>query len=181
MPRATRGESVNASGVGDRTCRSKASFHARGNGLDRLQRLKSQLEQRPHVKVGLLGKNDNRPDGELGNVEIGAVHEFGAPAEGIPKRSFLRATADEQRQNWGNLGQTLARGLVNGKITVDKALGVLGERAVADIRLKVTDGAGIPPPNAPETVERKGSDRPLIDTGRMLQSLSYERVKGGTS
>lgn len=36
-------------------------------------------------------------------------------------------------------------------------------------------------PNSPETIKRKGSDKPLIDTGRMRQSINYViQEKGGS-
>ena len=31
-------------------------------------------------------------------------------------------------------------------------------------------------PNAPATIRRKGSDRPLIDTGQLVNSVEYEVV-----
>ena len=35
-------------------------------------------------------------------------------------------------------------------------------------------------PNAPSTIRKKGSDKPLIDTGRLRQSVNYHiKPKGG--
>jgi hypothetical protein len=42
------------------------------------------------VQIGILGDKNSRKEGANGNAEIGAVHEFGSIARGIPKRSFLR-------------------------------------------------------------------------------------------
>ena len=42
--------------------------------------------------------------------------------------------------------------------------------------------AGVAPsePNAPSTIRKKGSDKPLIDTGRLRQSVNYViKPKGG--
>jgi len=37
------------------------------------------------------------------------------------------------------------------------------------------------PPHPPETKKQKGSDKPLIDTGRMRQSINYViQEKGGS-
>lgn len=38
---------------------------------------------------------------------------------------------------------------------------------------------GIPPPNAPPTVERKGFDHPLVETGEMRDNVEY-RIDGNT-
>lgn len=37
----------------------------------------------------------------------------------------------------------------------------------------------IPPPNAPSTVERKGFDHPLVETGEMRDNVEY-RIDGNT-
>ncbi len=38
---------------------------------------------------------------------------------------------------------------------------------------------GMPPPNAPSTVDQKGSNHPLVDTGEMRNSIEY-RIDGNT-
>ena len=38
---------------------------------------------------------------------------------------------------------------------------------------------GIPPPNAPSTVERKGFDHPLVETSEMRDNVEY-RIDGNT-
>ena len=45
----------------------------------------------PKARVGILGDKNQRKDGDpLTNSEIGAIHEYGSPAQGISQRSFLR-------------------------------------------------------------------------------------------
>jgi phage gpG-like protein len=44
----------------------------------------------PKARIGILAGKDARSDGSAGNAEIGAAHEYGAPGQGIPQRSFLR-------------------------------------------------------------------------------------------
>jgi phage gpG-like protein len=62
-------------------------------GLDQL--LKALKAAPPVCRVGVLGEGNSRQpkEGEKHiptNSEVGAVHEFGSPARGIPVRSFLR-------------------------------------------------------------------------------------------
>ena len=51
----------------------------------------------------------------------------------------------------------------------------LGEKVVADVQRKIV--ALKDPPNAPSTIAKKGSANPLIDTGRLRQSIDFE-VRG---
>lgn len=44
----------------------------------------------PVVKIGILGNSTRSDSGGVTNAEVGAAHEFGAPARGLPQRSFLR-------------------------------------------------------------------------------------------
>jgi len=157
----------------------RSSFKAKGKGLERLQKLAEQLKARPEIKVGLLGVGDSRP-GELTNVELGVIHEYGAPRAGIPERSWLRATADLKRREWLALLERALKVALRGKLTVDQALEVVGQKAVADIQARIRRGAGIPPPLQPATIAAKGSTRPLVDTGRFVQGISYQVVRGAT-
>jgi hypothetical protein len=51
------------------------------------------------------------------------------------------------------------------------AYGRIGMVAVGDVQRRIVQR--IPPPNAPSTIAKKGSDVPLIDTGRLRQSVDY--------
>lgn len=154
----------------------RSSFKAKGKGLERLQNLAAELKSRPEVKVGVLGTGSERP-GEMTNAEIGAIMEFGAPRAGIPERSWLRATADLKRREWLTLLERVLRLTVKGRLTIDQALELVGQRAVADIQARIRRGAGIPPPNSPLTIALKGSSLPLVDTGRFVQGISYQVVR----
>jgi len=64
----------------------------------------------------------------------------------------------------------------NGKL--DKALEVIGQIAVGKVQKYMIDLRS--PPNAPSTVKQKGSSNPLIDTGALVQSVTYSVVDGRT-
>lgn len=139
---------------------------------DKLSRVKGA-----HVKVGILaskGGNEDR-DG-ISMVELAAIHEFGSPAAGVPERSFIRRTVAEKQDLIAKLTAKLAKRVVEKNFPIAQALGVLGTVVAAEIKKTVTVGAGVPPKNAPSTIARKGSDRPLIDTGRMIDAVSHEVV-----
>lgn len=90
----------------------------------------------------------------------------------IPERSFIRSTIDENAQKYRELAKKLALLIVDGKLTAERALELFGERVVADIKLHIQ--RGIDPPLAAETVRRKGSSKPLIDTAQMINAITYQ-------
>lgn len=139
----------------------------------------------PHVRVGIFsdarGGGAER-EGGLTNVEIAAVHEFGAPEVGIPERSFIRSVFEANKRKYAEMIRKLLPQVVEGKRDVRWMFDVIGQQIVADINAFVRQSQGPAfalEPLKPETIERKGSDRPLIDTGRMLAALTYVTVVGG--
>lgn len=94
------------------------------------------------------------------------VNEFGTKT--IPERSFLRSTMDLRRDFYADLLTDAVDRSLDGHPTA-RALEQIGQIAVGDVRDTIS--RGVPPPNAPSTIRRKGSSKPLIDTGRMWQSL----------
>lgn len=127
------------------------------------------------VKVGILGDKAARDEGPLNNVALGAIHEFGAPEKNIPERSFLRSTANEHRDEY--VKQLVPKNLFTRTQDFDKQLALLGEKAASDIKRKIKEG--IPPPLQPATIKSKGSSKPLVDTGQLITSISYQVTKKG--
>ncbi len=108
---------------------------------------------------------------------IAAVHEFGAPSKGIPERSFLRSAITENVEFLIKVNKDSLKRVVEGSLTVDQALGRLGEFAKAKVQEKITQGPFAP--LKPSTIAAKGSSAPLIDTGQMRSSVSWELGKEG--
>ncbi len=113
------------------------------------------------VVVGWIGKQ----------AGLGALHEFGAPAAGIPERSVIRATFDAKQSELAALQAQLAGQIIAGKTTVERALGIMGLRFQSWCQQRITSGSLAP--NAPRTIARKGSDRPLVDTGQLVQAITF--------
>ena len=113
---------------------------------------------------------------DLSNVELAALMEFGAPGAGIPARSMIRAAFDEKIREWTAIMAKLAERIYEDTpASARRVLGIAGEKARADIINRINKG--IPPPNQPQTIARKGSSKPLIDTKQMANSITYE-VRG---
>jgi hypothetical protein len=142
------------------------------------------------VHVGVFAdstaEGEPRKEGVLSNVQIAAIHEYGAPTAGIPERSFLRGTYDAKRPEYTVLITRLVQQLYDGKMDVRRALGLVGAKFQADIQARIR--AGLTPPLAPSTLRRKlalgrrgakGEPKPLIDTGQLVASIAYRIVMPG--
>lgn len=168
---------------------SRNRLTMKGDGLKRLREMMRELGRKPHVKVGVMGNVDGRSSGSktrreagatIDNVALAVIHEYGLPKGSwkknpemfIPPRPFLRSTFDAKKSEWNALLMRMAPLVLAGKLTVEQALELLGQRASADVRRRITSGSNFTP-NAPSTIRRKGSSRPLVDTGQLVNSISY--------
>lgn len=129
------------------------------------------------VRVGVLADAPKDPhEGEKPSgmtlLEVAAVHEFGAPAAGIPQRSFIRATIDLHREDIAQLQIVLARRVIAGELTADQALDQLGAKVAAMCQNRIAEG--ISPALHPDTIAKKGSSTPLVDTGQLRSSIAWK-------
>jgi hypothetical protein len=119
------------------------------------------------LRVGFL-ENATYPDGTLVAM-VAAIQNYGAPAAGIPPRPFFSNMVRRKQAEWAPaLGQLLVRN----KYDVDKSLKQLAEGIKGQLQDSIQQTNS--PPLKPATVKRKGFSKPLIDTGQMLNSVSYE-------
>lgn len=119
------------------------------------------------LRAGIL-EEAKYPDGTQ-VAQVGYIQEFGAAEAKIPPRPFFRAVINEGKQTWPSI---LAAGVEHYQGDVKSALALLGEQIVGELSQSVRDWSS--PPNAPATIARKGFNKPLIDTGQMANSFSYE-------
>lgn|SRR5574342_207575 len=101
--------------------------------------------------------------------EIAAIHEFGLG--GLPQRSWLRGWCDGQAAMIHRTLAELARRVVAGKMDEERALSLAGAKFQGSIQARIR--AGVPPPNRPSTIARKGSSTPLVDTGQLRASVTW--------
>ena len=118
------------------------------------------------VKVGFF--STARYEDGTPVAAVAAWNEFGT--ETIPERPFFRnALAESER----SVGRILQAGLDTKKMVVDEQLaGRVGEYVQGKIQDSITSLKE--PPNAPETVRRKGSSDPLLDTETLRNSVTWE-------
>jgi hypothetical protein len=97
---------------------------------------------------------------------VAAVQDFGAPSRGIPPRPFFRNAVKAGEEHWGSdLGKMLKATGYDAEV----ALGQLGEQIKGEIQQSIIDTNS--PPLKPATIKRKGSAKPLVDTGFMLRNV----------
>lgn len=133
------------------------------------ERFFAQIEElkRNQVFVGFQA-GQVADDKGVDMAQIAMFNELGTST--APARPFLRDSVDENedviRDQCGKELKKLTTGAT--AETVLKRVGALGVRLVQE---KIESGSF--EPNAPSTIKKKGSDKPLIDTGRMRQSVKY--------
>jgi phage gpG-like protein len=148
-------------------------------GADAIRKVVEDLKNKtqPYVAVGVIGNKAEEPRGQINNATLAAIHEFGTEDGHIPARSFLRSTFREKRSAMLSLTKDLYSKVIFRKLSVEEALAIIGEKFVSEIKAKIT--AGIPPPNAESTIKQKGSSTPLIDTGQLINSITYKVEEHG--
>ncbi len=146
----------------------------RDRGWKRLRRELDRSKSGRHVRVGIQGSEalERHAGSDYTNAQVASVHEFGSADGHMPERSFIRATIDDNAKEIKALGKQLWMGVIDGKLSVTQSLEILGQKVVAMVRKRIR--SRIAPPLDPATVARKGSSVPLIDTGQLVQSITYE-------
>lgn len=92
----------------------------------------------------------------------------------IPERSFLRAGHDQYIDEVAKRTEKALQSWADGKITDDELLDLIGQQLSSKIKTFARNLNS--PPNGGATTETKGSSNPLVDTGQMIESITW-RVK----
>lgn len=144
------------------------------NTLPALIRKLKMGESGMSVTIGVQGKDAGaKKEGGLTNVQVASYHEFGT--ENIPQRSFIRSNDEKNKAQYKKVIAEIKDKIIFGQMKVDQGLGLLGEKVRADIQAGIR--AGIEPALSEKTIKAKGSSVPLIDTGQLIQAITYD-VKG---
>lgn len=146
-----------------------------------LEKIKATLERVPEEFEGLVAQvgfpsGKNYPDG-TSVAYVATIQEFGAPEVNIPPRPFMRPTVAAQKDEWSSIIAKSIPAVVAGKRTAEDVLELVGIKASADIQETISKVTS--PPLKPATIQRKGSAKPLIDTGLMVASVRNAVNKAG--
>ena len=128
---------------------------------------------KPKVYIGVpSSKNHIHKDSRINMATLLAIHVLGAPTRGIPQRDPLRPPLIANAQRYSDL---LAIGLKNAlsdgtdpKLIYEK-IGIVATNDVKDYFITGNFKA-----LSEKTIKAKGSSKPLLDTGELRNSISYE-------
>ena len=145
---------------------AKFTFPQFDRNLDEIKRNITKVISKKFVTVGVHSDDSNRKSGNESNAYIGAINHFGT--DDIPARPWLDVGFNNAS---GDIFKIASNAVDDGADT-DKMLEIIGVESVAAIQEYLTNLQD--PPNAQSTKDAKGSSNPLIDTGQLRASISYE-------
>lgn len=126
--------------------------------------LKKYSDMNASVRVGVL-ENATYPDGTPVAM-VAFWNEYGTKTS--PVRAFFRTTVSDQKKNWVLSVQNLMKMHDDPK----KVMGLMGEHMRGQIVQSINTWTD--PPNAPYTVRMKGFQKPLVWSGQLMRSISFE-------
>jgi hypothetical protein len=134
-----------------------------------------------NVYVGIPEDHNKREEGQVTNSQLGYINEFGSPARNIPARPFLIPGVKEAGDKVSAILSKAAITTESGPQDVDIALNKAGQVARDTVKRRIQQSTDIEP-LSPVTMKirstrkknrRTGVMKPLIDTGQMLNSITY--------
>ena len=130
-----------------------------------LQGLVKKIQDAGVLRVGFL-ENATYPDGTK-VAEVAAKNEYGSIDN--PIRPFFRTMVKQKKASWST---NVANVMAANNYDIDKTFNLVGEKIVGQLRDSIQGWTT--PPNSQQTIDRKGFNKPLIDTAHMLNSAAYD-------
>ena len=119
------------------------------------------------VRVGFQA-GEATEEGGADVAEIAAYNELGS--SNTPARPFMKQSFETHESDLQKACDEVNRTISNGG-TAEQALNKLGVFCKGLVQEQIVSGDFAP--NAESTIAKKGSSKPLIDTGTMRQSVNY--------
>lgn len=148
------------------------------SSTDATAKLKASLAQlaRKQVYVGVPEDHTGRQRGEATNAQLVYLHTHGSALHHVPARPIIEPAieaADNKAMITNELGEA-AKAVMGSQAAATNShlqrAGILGSNAA---KRWFTDPRNGWAPNTAATIRRKGSDRPLIDTGQMRRAITF--------
>lgn len=128
--------------------------------------------EKMEVRIGFQAGKTKYEDTGADLVEIAAFNELGSSS--TPSRPFMRQSFENHEDELHALCRMANESIKNGG-TAEDALQRIGIACKGLVQEEIKNGEF--EPNSPITIERKGSDKPLIDSGLMRQSVNFVVTK----
>ena len=143
-------------------------------GWKRIKR-KSLFLDGKQLKAGVLWSAGKGKKG-VDIAYYASCNEYGTYPSGsewqrIPPRPFMATTADEKKM-WKTPVERAVTNIIMDGAEVVTELNIVGEKMKTDIKKNI--GTHRFKPLAASTVQRKGHDIQLIDSGALLDSIDFE-------
>jgi hypothetical protein len=172
-------------------------------GWKRILQSVKKMHKGARVKVGFMHQEGTYEDSDVTVVDVAIWNEFGT--ETIPERPFMRQTSQKMQPRMEQLSEKLLIKYIEGKTSIDSALDVMGLTMVSAYKNAINNWTSPPNAPATilqkarkagrakiesdikrrtkkgesrESAEKSamaGYDNPLVDTGQMMQSVTYEK------
>lgn len=140
-------------------------------------------------KLNVALKDLHGVNGRVGYVEpatypdgpsvalVAAVQELGHGPSGIPPRPTLGPTIEAKAPTYRDQFAKGARAILRGEQTALTVMEAMVLVAAGDVKQSISELQS--PPLKPATIRRKGSAKPLIESGQMIQAVTgvAERAK----
>lgn len=138
------------------------------HGFDKIIQQALKLDGKG-VKVGIRRGKGSHEGTDM--LDIAVYNHFGTAT--IPARPFVSDCAEKNAGQIQEAQKRLVYRVYQGGLSADGALAELGAWYVNVQKGHILHGGWTP--NAPATVKRKGSNRPLVDTGQLVNTVDWER------
>lgn len=127
------------------------------------------------VLVGIPQEKASREGGgKVTNAELLFIHTNGSSVRGIPPRPVLQPAIENDKERVGEmLGKAIDAATSGKKEEIVPALERAGQYGENICKAWFTNPSNGWEPNSEETINRKGSSKPLIDTGQMRKSITH--------
>ena len=135
----------------------------------------AELEVRIGYQRGEKAVSSDNDESRADLVDIAMWNELGTVH--IPSRPFMRDSVDKHIAAINHVLTAQRDALLNGA-SAREILGTVGLFQQDLIQTEIEQGDFVA--NADSTIKKKGSDKPLIDTGTMKNSVHYQIVKKGS-
>ncbi|CAI1224441.1 hypothetical protein [Serratia proteamaculans] len=139
-----------------------------GDAMDGyLNALAEKIGKGKLLRVGFL-ENSTYPDGTQ-TATVAAADEYGNPANNQPARPYFRNMIAERSPDWPN---QMGKLILANNYDVSRSLSLMGENIKSQLQESIISLTE--PKLAQSTIDRKGFDKPLIETSHMLNSADYD-------
>ncbi|WP_116892083.1 hypothetical protein [Pseudomonas syringae] len=138
-------------------------------GLDNLAKRVIALA-RLKVKTGFF--EDTYEDG-VPVAQVAAWNEYGTRFH--PQRPFMQESLEQAKQKIIQALKLAFKSAIKGDRASRRIMKSLGALVVKEMKATISSYPG---GNSPSTIARKGFDRPLFETGKMIESVKFKIGNG---